>query len=311
MVSIVKKPVLFYPAAIMAGILLLPTMLFAQTAQRVENLLGETAISWSTAAAFALEAADVQVFPNPDDAFRYTVERKWLPKKAVAGSQAKLNGVSLLLMRVFKLKGGWFYSMAKNPHYAYRELVYRDIITGRADPEMAVSGDDFLYMVNRILSIKENEKLSQVRKEEERLAREINAQLAAHKVTDTIATVTSEGVTISLSNIQFMPNSTELMEPERVKIREIAQILENIPERNLLVAGHTAMAGTRDEQLRTSRDRAQSVANYLISLGVRTAAEITVQGYGADRPIAPNSTEEGMAQNRRVEITILSGERRG
>jgi outer membrane protein OmpA-like peptidoglycan-associated protein len=73
-----------------------------------------------------------------------------------------------------------------------------------------------------------------------------------------------------------------LLDSERAKIREIARILETIPERNILVAGHTAMAGTREEQQRTSRERARAVANYLVSLRVRTAAEITVQGYGAE-----------------------------
>ena len=298
---------------IVVAALIFSAPLCAQTAQKVETLLSEPAISWSTAAAFVLEAADLNVFSNPVDAFRYAQERKWLPKKASAGEQASLNGVSLLLMEAFKLRGGLFYSITKNPHYAYRELVYKDIITGRTDPEMAVSGDDFLYMISRILSLKDEEALSREIKEEERLAKEINAKLAAQHITDTVATVTSEGVTISLSNIQFMPNSAELVESEKTKIREIARILENIPERRLLVAGHTALAGTRDEQQRTSMDRARSVANYLISLGIRKATEITVQGFGADRPIADNTTEGGMAQNRRVEITIVSGsaERRG
>jgi outer membrane protein OmpA-like peptidoglycan-associated protein len=170
---------------------------------------------------------------------------------------------------------------------------------------MVVSGDDFLYMVGRILSLKEAEDHKRILKEEEKRVKEINEQLAAQNVADTRATATSEGITISLSNIQFMANSAELMESERTKIREIARILENVPERHLLVTGHTAMAGTWDEQQRTSRDRAQAVATYLVSLGVRTAQEISVQGYGADRPVADNSTEAGMAQNRRVEITIL------
>jgi hypothetical protein len=89
------------------------------------------------------------------------------------------------------------------------------------------------------------------------------------------------------------------------KLQRIADILKTIPRSRILVAGHTALAGTQEDQQRTSMERAQAVASYLISLGARTANEITVQGFGAERPIASNQTEAGMEANRRVEITIL------
>lgn len=304
------------------GTVLFSAPVFAQTAQKVENLLNEKALTWGAAAAFALEASETLLYAPENDAFQFAAYRKWLPKNAAPGDTASLNGVALLLMRSFGLKGGFLYSAAKNPHYAYRELVYKGVIQGKTDPRMQVSGDYFLFMINRILALQENagEKAAAAaesrrraaeeerrRAEEENLVKEINAKLAAQKVADTSARVTAEGITISLSNIQFRANSAELMETEKAKIREIARILEGIPERRLLVAGHTALAGTREEQQRTSLARAQSVANYLVSLRVRTAAEITVQGFGADRPVADNSTEAGMAQNRRVEITIIQG----
>jgi len=282
------------------------------TAVEIETLLNTSAVTYAQAARLTLEASDVIATADGEEAFRYAADRKWLPKNASAHQAARLDGIALLVMRSFGIKGGLFYSISRSPHYAYRELVYKQVVMGRTDPAMAVSGDNFLYMLNRVLSIKEAKEAEehkqvhkQVLKEEERLAKEINEELAAHHVEDAKATVTAEGVTISISNIQFRANSSELMETERAKIREIAQILQHVQERNLLVAGHTASAGTWDEQQRTSRDRAQAVANYLISLGVRTTQEITVRGYGADRPIAASDTAEGMAQNRRVEITIL------
>jgi outer membrane protein OmpA-like peptidoglycan-associated protein len=54
-----------------------------------------------------------------------------------------------------------------------------------------------------------------------------------------------------------------------------------------------------------SLERAQAVAAYLVSLGVRKESEITAVGYGAGQPIADNNTADGVADNRRVEITIL------
>ena len=314
----IKAALFFLTSAVFSGLFSVPAA--AQTAQKVEDLLSEPAVTWAGAAVFALEAAEKEVFANPGDAFRYASERKWLPKKAEPNGTARLNGIALLLIRSFDLKGGIFYSIAKNPHYAYRELVYKEVIQGRADPDMTVSGEEFLFMIGRILSLKETEtekteaarlrtESAQRRAEEEKLAREINEQLKAHQVADTTAKVTAEGVTISLSNIQFLANSAILTEPERAKLREVAQILENVPERNILIAGHTALAGNQEEQLRTSQERARAVADYLVSLGARTAAEITVRGYGADRPVADNITGEGMALNRRVEITILHSDR--
>jgi len=292
--------------------------LCAQTAQRVENLLGEWAVTWAKAVPFALEASETLLYSNEDDAFRFAADRKWLPKNAAPGGTASLEGIALLLMKSFNVKGGALYSIAKSPHYAYRELVYKGVIQGKADPKMIVSGDKYLFMINRLLAFRDAEKekaeASQrttqdtARKvEEEKMVKDINERLAAQKVADTTARITSEGVTISLSNIQFRANSTDLVESERAKIREIGRILETVPQRQILVVGHTAMAGTKEDQQRTSLARAQSVANYLVSLKVRTAAEITVRGYGADRPVADNTTEAGMAQNRRVEITIMYG----
>jgi hypothetical protein len=55
------------------------------------------------------------------------------------------------------MKGGAFYTLAKTPHYAYRELLLQNIIQGRADPDMAVSGDLLLFVINRALEKKEGE----------------------------------------------------------------------------------------------------------------------------------------------------------
>ncbi len=116
---------------------------------------------------------------------------------------------------------------------------------------------------------------------------------------------TDEGVTITIENIQFGPDSAVLLQSEYPKLAKIADILKAYPERDILVAGHTALAGTAEGRLRLSKQRAQSVADYLIKQGVRKPEQVTTAGYGAERPVAPNDTEPNMARNRRVEITIL------
>ena len=129
---------------------------FAQTAAEIERLLNTGSVSYEQAAWFVLRAADVEVF-SPMRAFSQAAEWKWLPGKAGPADRAALDGISLLVMQAFNLKGGFFYSIAKNPHYAYRELVYRDIIRGRTDPDMAVSGDLLLFIVGEVLSAREGD----------------------------------------------------------------------------------------------------------------------------------------------------------
>jgi len=122
---------------------------------------------------------------------------------------------------------------------------------------------------------------------------------------DVNVTSDERGVTISIENIRFAADSSRLMPSELDKIRTIAGILKGLPERDIQVSGHTALAGTAAARQELSKERARAVAEELIRLGARKAESITVLGYGAEKPVADNTTEAGMARNRRVEITIL------
>ena len=125
-----------------------PCFVFGQTARELEALLATDAVSYGQAASFVLRAADITA---PGDAFEYAAGQNWLPAEAEKDADAKLDGVSLLVMRAFGMKGGAFYTMMKTPHYAYRELLSQNIIQGRADSDMAVSGELLLFIVNRVL----------------------------------------------------------------------------------------------------------------------------------------------------------------
>jgi hypothetical protein len=128
-------------------------LLRAQTADRIERLLGQKSVSYKDAALLALQAAgrlDADG-ASAEEAFNYAQERGWLPKGIDADGAARLSGLSLIVMGAFDIKGGAFYSLFKTPHYAYRALVYKGVIHGRADPQMLVSGDLLLYIVNRVM----------------------------------------------------------------------------------------------------------------------------------------------------------------
>jgi len=302
-------------------LLIICATLHAQVADEVQELLKTSAVSYAQAARFVLEAADVTGSfdkKNPQDALRFAAEKKWLPKNVGAKDAITMERFSVLIMRAFGLKGGPMYTLFKNAHYSYREMVIQGLIQGQSDPRMNVSGETMIFVVNRLLyriaddpwAFSSTQTAEEVKKEENiALAGEITAQIKAMDVANTDVRITDEGITISISNIQFLANSAELPEKEKKEIAEVARILKTIPGRKILVAGHTALAGTEQERIRTSRERAQAVANYLVSLGARKANEIVVRGYGSERPIASNSTQEGMALNRRVEITILEDEK--
>jgi len=138
---------------------LLPSFIFAQqsTAQELETLLNASAVTYAQAARFALEASGAAVIKNPQEAFDYAVQQNFLPKNVSAGESARLDRLSLLLMRSFQIDGGLFYKMTKSPHHAYRELVSLDIIQGRHDPTMNVTGERLLFYITRILSRNETQ----------------------------------------------------------------------------------------------------------------------------------------------------------
>ena len=124
-------------------------------------------------------------------------------------------------------------------------------------------------------------------------------------IPDASVRISDEGIVISLENIQFAPDSAVLMPGERPKLDKIGEILMKYPARDILVGGHTALAGTAEGRLQLSLERAGAVADYLLGKKVRTPDRVVIRGYGADRPVADNSTEGGRSKNRRVEITIL------
>ncbi|GHV84694.1 hypothetical protein AGMMS50230_03020 [Spirochaetia bacterium] len=138
-------------------LLLTPFFGWSQTGSEIETLLATPNITYAQAARLVLEASEAAVFANPEEAFRFAAGRGWLPKKAASNGTAQLGGIALLLMRSFDLKGGVIYRSVKNAHYAFRDIVWLGLTRGQRDPAAKVSGGDLLYMVNRLLALKEDE----------------------------------------------------------------------------------------------------------------------------------------------------------
>lgn len=144
-----------------------------------------------------------------------------------------------------------------------------------------------------------------IKMDKESLVQEITKDLQDMAVPNTEVKGDALGVTLTLENIQFLPDSAVLVPEEKEKLVRIAEILKKYPERDILITGHTALAGTQEGRKRLSKERALAVGEFLLSLGVRNREQILTRGMGAEVPSADNTTEEGKRKNRRVEITIL------
>ncbi len=106
------------------------------------------------------------------------------------------------------------------------------------------------------------------------------------------------------AEITFPVGSFAIQPRFQSTLREVAQTLKIDNRTYVDVLGHTDSSGSDAANQALSVSRAQAVANYLRSRGV-VAARVAVKGYGESAPIASNDSEEGRAQNRRIEIRVV------
>lgn len=114
---------------------------------------------------------------------------------------------------------------------------------------------------------------------------------------------TAAGIKLAIRNLQFKPDSSELVEGESKRLDQLAKVLKTTDAR-LLVEGHTARVGEESNEQELSEERARAVAQALSERGV-TISRFICKGWGGRKPLDSNETQEGRARNRRVEITIL------
>lgn len=151
---------------------------------------------------------------------------------------------------------------------------------------------------------------AQVEAEKEALRRERDALAARlggalEKVAAT--TKTARGMVVNLEGISFDTGKATLKPDTRVTIGKLAGILLMIPELNIRIEGHTDSTGTAATNVKLSADRARAVFALLRDQGI-DEGRMAFEGYGSTSPVAPNTTADGRAQNRRVEIIVAEGE---
>jgi outer membrane protein OmpA-like peptidoglycan-associated protein len=115
----------------------------------------------------------------------------------------------------------------------------------------------------------------------------------------------AQGLVLRVRDLRFVADSDEILVSEKWRLDAIAASLSGLKEGSFLVEGHSAAVGKPKGELELSALRAKRVVDELVSRGI-AASRFIYRGLGSGSPIADNSTEEGRAKNRRVEITILN-----
>ncbi len=143
----------------------------------------------------------------------------------------------------------------------------------------------------------------------EKARREDAEKRAAQAAADLakFATVKQEtrGMVITLSgSVLFASAKSDLLPAAQMKLNDVANALtKEDPNSKMVVEGHTDSQGAASYNQDLSQHRAQAVRDYLVTRGI-ASDRITAQGFGSSRSIADNTSPEGRANNRRVEIVV-------
>ena len=113
------------------------------------------------------------------------------------------------------------------------------------------------------------------------------------------------GRKVILHNLFFATGKTQILPQSEQALNELSDFLRDNPTVSIRITGHTDNVGSDKANLTLSEGRAKAVRSEIIKRGI-AAERIEAEGKGETEPIADNATEEGRAQNRRVEFTIIA-----
>lgn len=112
-----------------------------------------------------------------------------------------------------------------------------------------------------------------------------------------------EGQSLVLNNIQFKVASAMLLDEGKTELNKVVELMKQYPKIEIELSGHTSAEGEASKNRTLSLQRVESCRKYLSDNGI-SEDRISTVGYGPDKPIAPNDTEQNRALNRRVELKV-------
>ena len=162
---------------------------------------------------------------------------------------------------------------------------YKITIPGKKNYGVEIMAKEYLYFLQTVDLTKDTAELI------------IKRDFAVSKV--------EVGAKVVLKNIFFETAKATLKSGSFTELENVVKFLNDNPTVRLEISGHTDNVGSLKANTKLSQDRAQSVVNYLVSKGI-AASRLEAKGYAFSQPLATNDTQDGRAQNRRVEFKILS-----
>ena len=111
------------------------------------------------------------------------------------------------------------------------------------------------------------------------------------------------------SGVYFDTNKYNINAASQATLDKLTGVLREYPDTNVLVVGHTDSTGSDEYNMTLSKQRAQSVTSYFTNTKGLSSSRFTTNWYGEQSPVADNSTAEGRAQNRRVNVVIVPNEK--
>ena len=125
------------------------------------------------------------------------------------------------------------------------------------------------------------------------------------EVKEVISEVAKDKIKFAAKSILFNSARSSFKSGVTRKLDEVVAVMNEFPNANFAIEGHTDSDGRSSSNLRLSNTRANAVMNYFISKGI-SSSRLTAQGFGEDYPIDTNSTRAGKANNRRVVIKVTN-----
>ncbi|MDB6445518.1 Outer membrane protein OmpA [Pseudomonas sp. NFACC32-1] len=180
-------------------------------------------------------------------------------------------------------------------HYAYLSQRYSEIAREHTNQVLNEERAAKLEL--------ERQRLQLALRESKLLSVQQQGKWLEEQIKEMATTQTDRGLVMTLGDVLFDTGEAELKSSANRVVLKIVQFLQLNPKRVVRIEGYTDSTGGKQENLKLSRDRAQSVADVLVDLGI-DEKRIQVEGYGDQFPVDVNATERGRAQNRRVEIVF-------
>ena len=113
------------------------------------------------------------------------------------------------------------------------------------------------------------------------------------------------GEVVLLQNIYFAVDKSEVLQQSYNELVKLKELLERNPAMTIELRGHTDNQGTVEHNQKLSENRAKSVVEHLVGMGI-DRSRLSWKGFGKSEPVADNSSAEGRQKNRRVEYKVLS-----